>query len=287
MKIQSNIQEVISRLNRVDAEVPEAVARAIAPVYWTPRLKAAALRVLREQWGRESNATVRAQHERMVPRIVETIMGQVFERGSFFTMSLPRDAIAATDIEQAAEYQSSIRTPTGRYKRMPDPTPEEEQASQQNQENLNRVRQLILDWVMLEKRLTPEEQNEAPERVAEKIEVILGLRPHETLGMARSERMKDAAEAIAGALKNWMEGEGESGTNPEMAAGMRAQGLSPQVTNVAGFPVPLGSATVSPEVALRWLEAALEAWVKLLAKELPGRIREEVAKTMGDVKRET
>jgi hypothetical protein len=290
VRIGSNIREIILRLNRVDAEVPEAIARSIAPDYWTPRLVHAASQALREQWKLERNADLRNWYEKMTPRIVATVMGQVFGGGAFYTMGIPQDATApVTSIEQAAEYESNIRTPSGRYKKMPDPTPEEELKLTQDQENLNRVRQLILDWVSWEKRLTPEEQNEAPEKVAEKIEVILGLRPHETKGMARTQAMLDAAKEISRALQQWAQGEGESGVNPEMAAGMRAQGLSPMLRSSSGFPIsggPLGTVMISPEVAEQWLMAVMEAWVKLVMELLPGRVREELTKTFTKIKTE-
>lgn len=105
------------------------------------------------------------------------------------------------------------------------------------------MRQLILDWVSWEKWLTPEEQDETPEQVAEEIEVILGLRPYETKGMARMQPMLDAAKETTRALQQWAQGESESRITPEMTARMPPQGVSLLLRNVVGFPMsggPLG-----------------------------------------------
>lgn len=291
MQIKSNIEGVIGRLKALEKALPEAMVAAAAPGYWKRRFIASAERTLTPLWALTRNLELRSVYERMSPRIVATIVGEAFERGSYFTMSIPPDAMRPeVSIGKAAEYAIGTRTPTGRVKKevinrgVFDP----DGPDKSNRENVDLVRQTILDWVALEKHRGPQDYKEdgtpySDEEIAARLEVILGLRPHETLGNARTEIMKQAAEGLTRALQSWLDG--ECATSPEMAASLRGAGHLAAV-NTVGIRPGSPNMTFDPKVAEQWLAAVMADWKLTVFRSMPDRLRDQVDKVFARIKTE-
>ena len=291
MQIRSNIEGVIGRLKALEKALPEAVAAAAAPGYWKRRFTASAERTLAPLWALTRDLELRSFYERMAPRIVATIVGEAFERGSYFTMFIPEDAMRPeVSIGKAAEYAIGTRTPTGRVKKevinrgVFDP----DGPDKSNRENVDLVRQTILDWVALEKNRGPQDYKEdgtpySDEEIAARLEVILGLRPHETLGNARTEIMKNAAEGLTRALQSWLDG--ECATSPEMAASLRGAGHLDTVNSV-GIRPGSPNMTFDPKVAEQWLAAVMADWKLTVFRSMPDRLRDQVDKVFARIKTE-
>ena len=180
MKLISNLAGVIDRLEELQAGYPAAVRRALAPEQWTPRLRDIAEKTLTAQvWSLgvtdEMDVQTRARLKRLIPQLVDTVMGVARPEGSLFQMWLPPNAVADISFTGAAKFASNQWTPMGRAKKfaMPDP---------QGEENLQAARQAVLDWVMLEKkRDTRDEKKDgsmmSDDQIADRVERIMGLRP--------------------------------------------------------------------------------------------------------------
>lgn len=299
MVIRSNIQDVIGRLKRVEAELPKAVERAVGPKYWKTSLEFCARKTLRAQWVNERNVKLRAFYERMTDRMVATIMDQTFESGIRYLMSTPPTPGAASpvtapfDIPAAADYNLGRRTPMGRLTK--EASMGDESALHPEQiENLDRVRQLVLDWVTLEKNLDPaRDYNKdgtplSPQEIAERIEEILGINAGAVPG-ARSELMKHAAAKLTEAIQSWLDGEASSTPAPNYQGGV-APGTAAAM--VSGVPAASGGASATPAltfppgVAEQWLAAVLAAWKALLLSRLSHRLDYEIFKTFSKVRSE-
>ena len=110
MQLKSNLGSVIGRLERLQAGVPEAVGKAIAPSYWKERLRQVALVTLKAQWALERNVQTRAVYERVTHRLVESMTGEMAGRLlAQYSMALQHAAegevSTALNFAEAAEYQ--------------------------------------------------------------------------------------------------------------------------------------------------------------------------------------
>jgi hypothetical protein len=262
--IQSNVGQVIARLKRLDEAVPHAVRKSAEPGYWKSRLASVALKTIRAQWASEPNPKLRQLYETLTPKVVSTLVADTFEGGTYFAMHVPEPGKrAATDFAAAASFNISQRTPTGRTKKS---------AFQQNffrpdtidksaAENLERARQIVLDWVKIEKNLDARDRKSdgsflSEEEIAERIGAILGIGRSGVIPRERTENVQTAAESLSSAIQRWLDGEGE---NPPVNYD-KSEGK------------------LSPDVAGTWLNAVLLAWQKYLIASLPARVSFHLAK---------
>jgi hypothetical protein len=272
MKLTSNIQVVIARLEELQAGYPAAIRRALAPEWWTPQLKGVAEKTLTAQvWAMgvqdELDRAARTRFQRLVPQIVATVMGSAKPAGALFQMWLPPNAVADIDFDKAAKFAGDQWTPLGRAKKfaMPDPAGEE---------NLQATRQAVLDWVTYEKRRDERDRHAdgtllSDEEIAERVETILGLRPafHQ-----RSAAMDADAAALRGAIQAWLDGESATPGGTPVAA--------PAVNR------PRGRGGVTNDQARQWLGAVLAAWVSFVRVRLRDRIEAELKRLHAKVKAE-
>jgi hypothetical protein len=161
MLLKSNLGSVIGRLERLQAGLPEAVGKAIAPSYWKERLRHVAEVTLKAQWAMERNVQTRALYERVTRRLVGSMTGEM--AGPLlaqYAMALQHAAegevSTALNIAEAAEYHLTQRTPSGLMKAAHVETPTGtvfvmNQGTLADEENLAAARQAILDWVRIEK----------------------------------------------------------------------------------------------------------------------------------------
>lgn len=282
--IQSNIGEAIGRLERLYHGLPGALQRAVAPVFWSQRLKLTAGLTLRAQWAQEKNPALKEFYERMTPLIVDTMVSEVFPEAVSYRLGIPeRAGPTGVDIEGAAETNLERRTPTGRIKKevvnqgIFDPAT----LDRAGEENVQRVRQVILDWVMMEKEWGPGDRKADgspmdPEELAERIGIILGV----SAGAAprgRTPAMEEAAGRLAKAIEGWLAGEGNT-PPPDYGTGSEPPPWrSPSGGTNA---VVLAGQRFDPKVAKQWMEAVMAAWKALVLSMLPGRVEAEIRKLM-------
>jgi hypothetical protein len=265
MFFQTNVGQVIARLKRLDEAIPHALRKSVEPGYWKPRLESVALKTIRAQWALESNTKLRELYERITPKVVATITADFFDGSSCFTMSIPLDSKRiAADFAAAASFNISQRTPTGRLKKevFQQSFYRPQSIDQRAVENLERARQIVSDWVMLEKNRDDRDRRSdgtmlSDEEIAERIGSILGI-GRSVVPRERTQIVKDAAESLSGAIQRWLEGEGDSpAVNYDSGASAKA---------------------LAPEVAAQWLQAVLLAWQKFLISSLPSRLSFQLAK---------
>ena len=272
MLISSNIKQVIARLERLHAELPSAPNKATAPGYWKPRLESVAHKTIVAQWVSERSLKLHVLYERITPKVVRTIMGEVFDRGTFFTMRIPADSIRKpVGIAEAAAFNLERLTPTGRVKKdvIDKGIFNPETISQASAENLERVRRIVFDWVELEKRRDTRDFKAdgtpmSTEEIADRISAILGIGPNGVIPRDRGQLVQDAAASLSSAIQRWLDGEGDT-PPPNFDKG--ASLVQPSSASPAALPPGL-----PPEVAEQWLSAVLAAWSAFLMAALPGRI---------------
>lgn len=299
MVIRSNIQDVIGRLKRLQSELPKAVERAVGPKYWKSSLELCARKTLRAQWVNERNVALHAFYERMTERIVATVMEQIFDGGIRYLMSIPSEVGATPvpapfDIPAAAQYNLGRRTPKGRLTkeaRMGD----EAAIHPEQVENLDHVRQLVLDWVTLEKNLDPARDYHkdgtplTPQEIAERIEEILGINAG-AVPLARSELMKTAAAKLTQAIQSWLDGEASSTPAPNYRGGVAPGTAAAMASGVpsapGGEPTAKQALTFPPGVAEQWLAAVLVAWKALFLSRLSHQLEYEISRTFSKVTNE-
>jgi hypothetical protein len=277
--ITHNIEAVQERLRLLEAELPKALLRALDPGYWHERLKTSATNTLRKCWESERSVELHEFYERLTPQMVATIMAAYSDNGLWCFMAVPQYALSMQamwpDLTRAIVYNASLLTPTGRPTKgvkEGDPAllhPEEHQ-------NLERVRQIILDWVTFEKDWDERDYHAdgtpcTPQERAERIMDIIGVgKP----GL-RTQEMDDAADSLAGAIDKWLCGEGS--TSPEMAESARA-------AEAAQYGERQRTNELDPELAHEWLRKVLDGWVKLVRQNLPVRIERELEKLRAKLK---
>jgi hypothetical protein len=263
--IHSNLGQVIARLKRLDEAVPQAIRKSAEPGYWKPRLESVALKTIRAQWASEPNPRLRDLYEKITPRIVSTITADFFDGGTYFALSVPQDSKpAAADLAAAASFNIGQRTPTGRSKKevFQQKFFRPQTVDQQAVENLERARQIVRDWVMLEKSRDDRDRRSdgtmlSDEEITERIGAILGIGRTGVIPRERTQTVQDAAESLSGAIQRWLDGEGDS----------------PPVNYDKFDPRAL-----TPEVAARWMQAVLQAWQKYIVASLPARVSFHLAK---------
>ena len=278
--ITTNIEAVQWRLRKFEADLHKALLAAVAPKSWLNALRETAKATLIKQWQMERDVVLRAAYEQLSPRIVETITGELYDNGSWFTMTVPEAALAVwPELTRAAAFNASLFTPTGRVPKATKEGNFEDLVLRHanDMENLEHVRQTIRDWVAVEKERTPERDFHADgtplsnEEISQRIMDIMGVgeRP-----LPREGKMDEATKDLAGAIQEWLAGEGRHSTPEDAAAQRVADGEAPATPMAARPPIP----TMDPAVVRGWLEAVLAAWVKVVHERLPLRIEHEVRK---------
>lgn len=273
----------------LQSELPKALLAALDPAYWQERLKMSATKTLRKAWEGERNLALHELYERLTPRIVATIMGAYYESGVWFQMAVPpgwtEDAGGWPDLARAAAFNAALASalPAGAPGRGPGrPTKmsidEMLLTHPEEQKNLEKVRQAILDWVTFEKDWDERDYHadgtpSTPQERAERVMEILGVGEPG----ARTVDMDVAAIGLAAAIESWLAGEGS--TSPEMAQSARAAEAAQH-----GEPESKSASRLDPAVAHEWLEKVLAGWVALVRRDLPRRIERELDKLRSRLK---
>lgn len=271
MTITHNIEAVQERIRLLQSELPKALLAALDPDYWYERLKASATATLRKAWESETDLALHELYERLTPQIVDTIVGAYYDTGMWFLMAVPHAALETTalwpDLARAAEFnQATGFTPTGRVRKGGTFGSAEDHA------NLDRVRQVILDWCTYEKELKfPRDYHadgtpKSPEELANRIWEVLGVQPW---AKERSPLMDEKAEGLAEAIEGWLALEVERVSGDESGRAALEHRNPP---------------TLAPEVAHEWLQKVLAGWVALVRRDLPGRIERELDKLRAKLK---
>lgn len=238
-------------MRRLQEGIPAAVAAAMNPTYWKARLEFVALKTLRAQWALERDVQTRARYERLTPRILGTMTGELAAMVAQFTLELPDSAIASgLSLQAAVDYKLNQLTPTGRERKFALHEPDQEA-------HLAAVKQAIRDWVTMEKRRDERDQGLTDEQIAERIEEILGISDR-VVPRARTPDMESAAASLTQAIESWMAGEGDTPAT--------AQPNSERVESI------------SVETAAQWMEAVLLAWRVYVQTHLRDRIEDELGK---------
>jgi hypothetical protein len=273
MLINTNIGQVIARLKRLDEAVPQALRKAADPGYWRPRLESVALKTIRAQWALEPNIALREIYERVTGKVMASIVAEVFDRGTYFRMSMPEPANPSPiNLPAAASFNIEQRTPSGRIKKdvIQQGVYYPELIDQEGVQNLERVRHIVRDWVMLEKNRDARDYKAdgtplSDEELAERVSAILGIGRSGVIPRERTQTVQDAAESLARAIQRWLDGEGDS----------------PPVNYDART-----TSHLSPEVAAQWLHAVLLAWQKFMLAALPGNISFQLNKVFQSIQKE-
>ena len=280
----------------------KALLRALDFKEWRNALSVSAEKVLKKQWQMERDVELRAFYERLTPRIVETVMGDLYDTGAWFSMTIPHATLDLAalwpDLERAASYNTMIHRTgePGRPTKLAVMAEEGEVMPEllfpEQHENLERVRQAIRDWCAMEKNLDPERDQhkdgswKTPDEMGERVMEILGV-GHSVV--PRTNLMDDAAKSLAGAIEAWLAGDpmtpgfsGKSNGTPinsspetvrETQMGEARQYGEPAVT------------TLHPEVAEQWLKAVLAEWVAVVRQRLPLRIEKELDKVRREMRK--
>lgn len=244
MLLTSNIPAVKSRLQRLQAGLPLAVAQAIEPTHWKPLLEHVAWKTLRAQWIGETDPQMHALYERLTPRIVATMMATLLPDGAEFRLHIPPLLISDVGLAAAAHYHLNIMTPAGRERKF---AIRESDAEMQ----LASVRQTIRDWVALEKNRTEQDAGLTDEEIAQRIEHILGIGDR-VVPRDRTPDMEEAALGLNRAIQSWLDGEGEA-PPPDRAKVNKG-------------------VTLDSRVAREWMEKVLLAWREYVRVHLRSRI---------------
>ena len=285
MLLRSNIKTVIGRLERLEADLPGAVQRALDPKHWEGVLVLVADKELKAIWVKERSLALHVFWEKVMPMLIASITGGRTPEGVRFSMTFPRGGITPpTDLGAAADFNLGQRTPSGRIKKeiieqqVFDPA----SADKPSEENLQRVRQVILDWVTMEKDLDPERDYDKdgsplpPEELARRIENILGIGT-DAVPRARDAAMQAAAKSLTVAIQGWLAHEVEhthQSPAPKYAAG--ETGPAP-ISDVTMKPVE-PQTTIGAEQVAQWLTIVLLAWRTRVLQGLPNRLSRELRK---------
>ena len=253
MRLSSNISQVIRRLERLQAGLPEAVKAALDPAYWGPRLEVVTLKTLQAMFAQERDVQARARLDRMAQQIAETLIAVARPEGILIRCWLPPDSVKSFTLTSAAEFNLKQRTPMGRMRKwaMPDAAGEA---------NLASARQTVLDWVALEKNRDERDAGLTDEEIADRLMEILGLSDR-AIPRERTPEMDMAAVALTDAIQSWLSGEGQS----------------PPTTKMQDA-APVNPGTLDPAMARQWLGAVMEAWKAFVRAHLKERLDMELSK---------
>lgn len=275
MTLTSNIRTVIARLQKLDADLPLAVARACAPAYWQPRLHATAEKALRLLWAHEPNVATREAYEKLMPRVLGAITANANTLGTIFALVWPAPVLAPAtdlDVQAAQDYNRTITSPqkgvvtrpTLRRWQNDGLTP----AELAQQANLELAREIVRRWVQEEKQLDDEDLADGQTAVEQR---ILGLLNLQGWTKESTPARQEAETKLLAAINRWIAQEPKDEDE--------AQTMKPfpwaDIRRVTGQSV---GAQVDAATVRAWLATILASWRSLLTAGLPGQIRHELRK---------
>lgn len=235
----SNIRSVIERLERWQAGLPAAVAKALAPEHWVAALKVVAQQTLQAQlaqWSGALSVDEKAAGEVMglVQNFTDSVRGQWSASVSAFS-AVWSDANVNL---QSVLANQELLIGTGQY------------ALDLDQGSVERAKQAVADWVAKEKILS-EQDNYDVEQATERVQRIMGLipptNPAAMAGWLASPERADAAQRLAARVQEFL-----SRTSPS------ARYLTPEIVN-------------------QWLAAVMLAWREYVRLHLRDRIEKELS----------
>ena len=234
----SNIPQIIARLNKWQEGLPGAVGRALAPEYWTGQLKGVARATLQAQaaqWsgelsvGEEAAAAVMG----LIQNFVEGVQG--FRPGAV-TVVTGVWTDANVNLQRVLANQELLLA-TGQY------------ALDLDQENAERAKQAVADWVAQEKVLSEQDHYDVAE-ATERVQSILGLIPPPSpaalAGWLASPERRDAAERLTARIQEFLEKSSPS------------------------------SKVLTPGIVEQWLAAVLLAWREFARVHVRDRLETEL-----------
>lgn len=245
--VKTNAGDVARRLMRLQKALPGAVAAALEPEQWRFILSEAAEKTLLAMiWAHRFGADDYPAVVRLVRRMVNEMVTEVFATGSRHTLSMPRTpAELLTGLGRAAGAEKNTRQYPDSLRARRQPLA----LSPENESSLQELKDAILDWVREEKRLDPDDINQTPEQIAGRIYRIAGLTPaKDSFGspFVPSEKMGEAADRIMVEVRDFIETRGKSGS------------------------------VVSPELISQWLGAVAASWRSVIRTRLPQKIRQQL-----------
>jgi hypothetical protein len=235
-------------------------------------------------WALERNVALREFYERITPKVVETVCAAHTGAIARYVMRIPSGSMAAASL-----YNLSLRTPTGRVKKevIDQGVFEPDKMNLPSQENLERMRQMVRDWVELEKETDERDTKEggaamSVDEIAERVNYILGISTASG-SRQRSADMEMAAQGLTKAIQAWLDGADQTPGGHEVKTPSINYGgpADPKGKEFAPTPVP---ASLDPAVAQQWLEAVGKAWRDYLLQSLPSSIGLELAKLFRSTK---
>lgn len=279
MILTSNIRTVIARIQKLDTDLPLAIARACAPEFWQPRLHATAEKALRLLWAHEPNVATREAYEKLMPRVLGAITANANALGTIFALVWPAPTLAPAtdlDVQAAQDYNRTITSPqkgvvtrpTLRRWQNDGLTP----AELAQQGNLELAREIVRRWVQEEKHLDDEDLADGQTAVEQRILRLLSLQGWiQAATPEQAQRLQEAETKLLGAINRWIAQEPKDEDE--------AQTMKPfpwaDIRRVTGQTVgaPVDAATVRA-----WLATILASWRTMLVAGLPGQIRHELRK---------
>jgi hypothetical protein len=264
-QVKTNLKAVAARLAELQAGVPGCVERALDPGWWKKRLRDWAEEVLTHQVSLVADPKTRADCEKLIPQILDTLMATRQAKRVLFTLRIPNAGLGQVDFEAAAKQSALAYTPTGReserFQRLA--------GIERPETNLAAARQAVADWVEFEKHFDERDANRSTQDVIDHLEKILGLAP--TMGSYRNDAMDEAAKDLVGAINAWLNGEPATpgGTPIQTPAPDPFRELNPERPQHSG---------ITNQQAREWLTAVLDTWVIRFRLVVRDRIEAELKK---------
>lgn len=240
----SNIPAVVERLKRWQAGLPEAVARALSPTYWTAQLKmvaGATIQAHLAQWSTwmHVDANAAASVMGLAHNFIDSVRGGQAGAIAEFTAVW---GSGAPDVLGIGE-QMAIVFGTGQMLLDLDP------------QQVEQAKQAVLRWAQQEKQLSQQDDYD-PETAAQRVQSILGLTgpppnasPEEWM---LSQRRQEAAQGLAAHIQDFLQREDSGGGSP-----------------------------LTPEAARQILAAVLLAWREYVQTHLRDRLELELNRLNG------
>ncbi len=264
--LKSNLKSVIAQMEQYQAGLPGCVQRALSPPAWEGPLRQLAEKSLRAQF-LLADVQARARYEKLLPRILDTLLATLKPGGATFSLLLPFQIMAELDLEGAAQQAGLAWTPTGRERKQfqRQGTPE---AYNLKEANLAAAKQAVLDWVTYEKNWDERDAGKSVEEVADRIQVILGLKP---AMRGRNSAMEEAASGLSSAIQSWLAQDEATPGGTEIS--------SPATDPFRHQPGHLVSRSgLTNAEARRWLTAVLQSWTIYFQRVFKDRLAAELTK---------
>lgn len=202
IQLQSNVKQVIARLEKYQREFPNALRQALGPKHWLDPLKRVAHTTL---------LALADNHRGLVHRFVDTVVAQIAVNGFSYSMTIPSGHKTASRIEEAQDISEKYRTRQNvRLGLGPD---------LMEKQTLDAARKAVADWVQIAKDKTAEDitlegkQGRYHNELVERIWWIVGIHPSQKSGDI-TPNMELAGLRLTQAINDFMAETGE-GFAPE------------------------------------------------------------------------